>query len=120
VSAAALAIPAVATACGEGAAKGRSCCKSHATSASSDCHQSTAPATSSSAACVSKSCPCCRPAAPQNVPTENTLVQLTGAAAPADAPLFHGGTEFSNRIVGNEPSNLAAIPHRILHCSWLI
>jgi hypothetical protein len=39
---------------------------------------------------------------------------------PADAAAFHGGVEFASAIQAARDGHLAAIPHRILHCSWLI
>jgi hypothetical protein len=33
---------------------------------------------------------------------------------------FHGGVEFSATCEAARADHLTAIPHRILHCSWLI
>jgi hypothetical protein len=57
------------------------------------------------------------------MPPERTTVQSpTGPVAflPADAAGFHGGIEFASTLQAARADHLTAIPHRILHCSWLI
>jgi hypothetical protein len=117
LAAVAVGAPYSAFACGSSASHESCCCKqpeSTTTDEASVAGDAEAPG------CLTKDCGCCRPAVPQNVPSEPTTIQLTAAAIPAHVPLFHGGTEFSTRVAGKERASLAAIPHRILHCSWLI
>jgi hypothetical protein len=55
-------------------------------------------------------------------PERTTVPESTGTAAllPSDAIQFHGGVEFSATCEAARADHLTAIPHRILHCSWLI
>jgi len=72
---------------------------------------------------VSRTCGCHRSPEPQNTPPERTTVQIQSgnvALLPADAAGFHGGVEFASAFDPNHAGHLTAIPHRILHCSWLI
>ena len=70
-----------------------------------------------------RTCHCQRTPEPQNTPPERTTIQApTGPVAllPADATRFHGGVEFASTHEAAHDGYLAAIPHRILHCSWLV
>ncbi|MEX2093696.1 MAG: hypothetical protein WD971_13515 [Pirellulales bacterium] len=97
----------------------RGCCKSlkrAASQVSIGNHQS-------ADARVSQTCGCHRSPEPQNTPPERTTVPestRTAALLPSDAMQFHGGVEFTSAIQPASDGHLTAIPHRILHCSWLI
>jgi hypothetical protein len=72
---------------------------------------------------ASRTCHCQRTPAPQNTPPERTTVPTPPspvALLPADAAQFHGGVEFAATFQAAPDGHLAAIPHRILHCSWLV
>jgi hypothetical protein len=104
-------------ACGQKASAAACCCKNHQATASG----TTSPDTSSPDSCLTKTCGCSRPVAPQNTPPVPPTLPLTSAAIPADAASFHGGTELTAPVAGSTlAGDLAAIPHRILHCTWLI
>jgi hypothetical protein len=75
-----------------------------------------------SAACAHRTCPCCQEAPPQNtsptrvadrLPTDCGLVAPV-AILPVAATLFDFDSLFATTNVA------CAIPHRILHCTWLI
>jgi len=97
------------------------CCKGHkrvASDVSIGCHQ---PARLDT--CISRTCGCHQTPDPQNTPPERTTVQTpTGNVAflPVDVAQLHGGTEFASAFEAARDGHLAAIPHRILHCCWLI
>jgi len=119
--AAAVVVPLPAAACRLQADGSGCCCKSHDQTerdTSRRCHPSATFDT-----CVSPSCGCCRAPEPQTTPPEHTTVQPpTGPVAflPTDAVQLHGGIEFASGSEAAPDGHLAAIPHRILHCSWLI
>lgn len=72
--------------------------------------------------CVDRTCDCRQIPEPQNTSSESTKIQNpTGPVAllPA-AATFHGGIEFASYDEVASDGHFAAIPHRILHCSWLI
>jgi hypothetical protein len=84
----------------------RKCCCEHGTKPLGDC--------------VSRTCDCCQPALPQNLPTEPVSLQTDLAATSTIESVPHGGSEFASPLGTAHESDVAAIPHRILHCSWLI
>jgi hypothetical protein len=115
--AAAIAVPCSVQACTAKAAAADCCCKHSAPPAQpTSCHHHAAQRTN----CLTKSCDCCRPAAPQNVPPERSSIHLTSIAVPVDAPACHGGSELATPLSGVDATHLVVVPHRILHCSWLI
>ena len=106
-----------------------SCCcqkQEEAAATKSCCHKPEKPASSSVSEtqdqCSAGTCPCCQQAPPQNVPTDRTADRV---------PVDHGfAVPIANWSIASSftiaPSldapveYLTAIPHRILHCSWLI
>lgn len=122
-----VALPYPALGCCATESKESCCCKQQEEAAAkSCCHKSTAPASSSATEtrdqCSAVTCPCCQQAPPQNVSNDRTadrtpvdhgfavpVANLSIASSFAIAPSFDAPVEY-----------LTAIPHRILHCSWLI
>jgi hypothetical protein len=121
VVAAAVVVPLPAAAHCKQAGEANCCCPCHhrtSNDTSSRCHRSAELGT-----CVSRTCDCRQTPEPQNVPPERTTIQApTGPVVllPADAMQFHGGVEFASTLETAHNGHLAAIPHRILHCSWLV
>jgi hypothetical protein len=70
--------------------------------------------------CATRTCDCCQPAPPQNLPTEPVSLQTDLATSSAVESVPHGGSEFASPLGTAREIDVAAIPHRILHCSWLI
>jgi len=119
--AAAIIVPYSATAYSVQAGDSACCCASHRSAqrgSASCCDHATGLAT-----CLSPTCGCRRTPEPQNTPPERTtILESTGGVAylPSDAVRFHGGVEFASTDEAAPAGHLATIPHRILHCSWLI
>jgi hypothetical protein len=124
----AIAVPYPALGCCAAAAKESCCCQKHedAAAAISCCQKAGAtesnPATDTQAQCSAGTCPCCQQAPPQNVPSDRTTDRTPvdhGVSAPvANWPR---ATNFHVAQALDAPVEfLTAIPHRILHCSWLI
>ena len=118
--AAAVVVPCSALACSAKTVDTDCCCQAReqASAETSSCrHHSESPEY-----CAIKTCDCCRPAAPQNIPPDRTTarVQPDFAVAVSNVAGFHGGAEFASAIEAARDGHLTAIPHRILHCSWLI
>lgn len=75
-----------------------------------------------SAACAHRTCPCCQEAPPQNTSPTRVADRLPtdfGVVTPvAILPTADTLVDFDSLVAA---ANVArAIPHRILHCSWLI
>jgi hypothetical protein len=122
--AAGFAVPSsVASCCGS--AKGAACCRkssakenSSATAAKRSCCHKAEPASS----CATGTCPCCQESPPQNTPPQRVVDQLPtdfGLVAPAAIlPVAETACDFNSLVATT--NSATAIPHRILHCSWLI
>jgi hypothetical protein len=78
-----------------------------------------------SAACCAASanyCECCQPAVPQNLPPERTVASIHPdfALAPQSAASSILSRSEVVATAAAPAANWIAIPHRILHCTWLI
>jgi hypothetical protein len=102
------------------------CCKSHDVATGNSlngCHRTAARDKYVSRTCVRRTCGCQRAPEPRSTSPEGPTCRIpTGPVAflPADAAAFHGGVEFASAFDAARDSFFTAIPHRILHCSWLI
>jgi hypothetical protein len=128
VLAVAVAVPCPALGCCASAAKESCCCQKHDdTAAGTSCCQKSGTAESNRTAdthdqCSAGACPCCQQAPPQNIPTDRNADRTPvdhGFTAPVAT--WSSATNFSVAQTLDTPVEiLTAIPHRILHCSWLI
>jgi hypothetical protein len=124
----AVAVPYPALGCCATSSKESCCCKQQEEAAAtrSCCHKPETPASSSASEtqdqCSAGTCPCCQQSPPQNVPTDRTADRVPvdhGFAVPIANWSIASAFAIAQSL-DSPVDYLTAIPHRILHCSWLI
>jgi hypothetical protein len=119
--AASLAAPQPLRACLHGGTEFGTCCYAANQAAKQSCCLQ--PADDTCDAPTSAPCACCAPSDPRNLPTDRTTVDpapLVGTLALSSFAPVPLAANASATLPSADPGGQAAIPHRILHCSWLI
>jgi hypothetical protein len=109
--------------------KGKSCCchkeqqpSTRAAVAKRCCRDSQPSAPAAPQACATHTCVCCQESPPQNTAPERVADRLPtdlGLVAPvAVLPVAESTLDLHSLVASTNAAT--AIPHRILHCSWLI
>jgi hypothetical protein len=121
---AALAAPQPLRACSHGGTEFGTCCHAVKTDAAPStagcCHKSTDDA---GKPLGNHACTCSAPTTPRSTPTNRTTVEaspLVGAYALPAVATLPTPADIATQLPPAPLGGQAAIPHRILHCSWLI
>ena len=120
---AALAVPQPMRACCMAGGEHKTSCRQAKQSAESDAPSCCRKApTDNNCGSESKSCLGCRSADPRIASADRTTDNFHPDAGPAHlaVAIITPDAEFSTNSLPAPPGGQAAIPHRILHCTWLI